>query len=903
MLNKPTELWIDALEFANKGGWKEDTQYVHLMGSGYLLAADDVGVPVQDAVTAISIPAAGRYRIWVRDRNWMRSHSPGQFSLIVNSEDTGNVLGKIPSDRWLWEIAGDFDLAEGENTLALHDHTGYFPRCASILITNDLDYVPPREVERLQKERARIKGLSTEVICGGNYDVIVAGGGPGGVPAAIAAARMGAKVLLIHNRPILGGNASSEIGVPSLGAEVAHPRAREGGIAEEIMRLRDRESEEISEWTNPMEALVAAEPNITVVRNSHVCDAEMESESVIRGVIAQDLLTLCKTRYTGKFFIDCTGDAWIGYYAGAKFRYGREAQYQHGESIAPEVADTLSMSGCVSSGNLPYMVDAGVETPFVLPPWCVKLAEDEENFGRSIKGPFVHWWMEAPNDYDDIWDGEEARDTLMTILMSSWDHMKNHWAKKDTLKNYKLNISGIINGRRESRRLIGDYILTQDDCTSGRTFEDTVSYSGWALDIHHPKGIFSGKEGPIYCAVGVPIVKIPYRCLYSKNIENLFCAGRNISTTHIALGTVRVQLTIMTLGQAVGTAAALCLKHNETPRGIYERHIKELQQLLIKNDQYIPGFKNEDEGDPCLTAKVTASSVSTTELFRRTFGVEGDLVPLDRPRATVSAIAKKYGNEFKALYLKLYSSNPEPIPVTIHACAEGNLDTAPNLGSIITAQAMVPPMQEGWVEFPVDLKIDRNTTGEYLRIWIDQTDGLYWRSIENLSLYRQVGEMGEDGTWKIKTGKGYNAAVKIPQDVYADCSPENVINGHSRILSKDIYEWVSDPEQELPQWIELAFEQAVDINTVGIVFDTDMTNPSTCIGYKFPEVSTCVKDYTVEVYDGAAWHKVADITDNFMRKSNHRFDTVKAEKLKVTVLKTCGSPSARITEIRSSLED
>ena len=223
MPNKPTELWIDALEFTDKGGWKEDTQYVHLMGSGYLLAADDVGAPVQDAVTTVRIPATGRYRVWVRDRNWMRSHSPGQFSLIINGADTGNVLGKVPSDRWLWEIAGDFDLTEGENTLALHDHTGYFPRCASILITNDFDYVPPREVERLQKERARIKGLDTTLRYGGDYDVIVAGGGPGGVPAAIAAARMGAKVLLIHNRPVLGGNASSEIGVPSLGAEVAHP--------------------------------------------------------------------------------------------------------------------------------------------------------------------------------------------------------------------------------------------------------------------------------------------------------------------------------------------------------------------------------------------------------------------------------------------------------------------------------------------------------------------------------------------------------------------------------------------------------------------------------------------------------------------------------------------------------
>ena len=182
MHNQFTKIWIDALDFETKGGWKEDTQYVHLMGSGYLIAADIPGVPVEDATIKVQIPQKDTYRIWTRDRNWFRPHNPGTFNLLVNGENNGKVLGAMPSDAWVWEIAGDFQLEAGEVELALHDLTGYFGRCASILITNDFDYTPSREIERIHKDRARIKGLQYAVQNGGHYDVIVAGGGPGRIP-------------------------------------------------------------------------------------------------------------------------------------------------------------------------------------------------------------------------------------------------------------------------------------------------------------------------------------------------------------------------------------------------------------------------------------------------------------------------------------------------------------------------------------------------------------------------------------------------------------------------------------------------------------------------------------------------------------------------------------------------
>ena len=188
-MNTNNTIWIDALDFEQKGGWKEDTQYVHLMGSGYLIAADEPGVPVEDATLTFQIPKDGTYRICVRDRNWLRPHSPGRFSILVDGKSTERTLGILPSDRWLWEIAGDVSLSCGEHTLSLHDLSGYFARCASIILTTDMDYLPSRELDRIHADRARFRGLSNELREGGDFDLIVVGGGPGGCPAAIAAAR------------------------------------------------------------------------------------------------------------------------------------------------------------------------------------------------------------------------------------------------------------------------------------------------------------------------------------------------------------------------------------------------------------------------------------------------------------------------------------------------------------------------------------------------------------------------------------------------------------------------------------------------------------------------------------------------------------------------------------------
>ena len=903
-MEKFVNIWIDALDFQEKGGWHLDTQFVHLMGSGYLLAADLPGVPVEDATATVNIPQKDTYRIWVRTRNWLRPHNPGTFNLLVNGESNGVVLGAMPSDAWVWEIAGDYALEAGEVTLTLHDLTGYFGRCASILITNDFDYVPPREIHRIHKDRARIKELDISQQFGGDYDVIVAGGGPGGAPAAIAAARRGAKTLLIQDRPVLGGNGSQEIGITFEGASSHYAYGREGGIAEELRRLRDSIPEYHGDWTAALTQLTRDQENLTVLYNYSVCDVQMKDEKTIESVIAMDMHDFGKRRFCAKVFIDCTGDGWLGYYAGAKYRFGREGQYQHNESLAPEIADTQTMSGCIRADHLPFMMKTDVVSQFHAPDWVPHLPSDPEEFARTINlpGTRMAWWLEAPNTYDELYDGEQSRDALILVLLGYYDYLKNHWQEHEAAKYLQMKFSSIMLGRRESRRFIGDYILTQDDCTEGARFPDGVSYTGWHIDIHHPEGIYSGKKGGLYCSVAANMPHVPFRSLYSVNIDNLMFAGRNISTTHLAMGTTRVQNTIATLGQAVGTAASMCVKLDVTPRGIYKNHIKTLQQQLLEDDLYIPGFKNEDPADPCLNATATASSTCTTEEFTTRRGVVGKLIPLDRARLVSMGVSRRQGDVEK-FYVKLHSACQDAKTVTVHAKVAGaNVDDfTPDATGGMCVQVSVPPMGENWIEVPLPLTVEPNKYLEscYIYVWIDAAEGISWRQLVGLNMYFHYGEQNDDGSWNIRSGRSYMIQRDTPQLQMANCSANNVTNGYNRIVDADHYEWVSDPAATLPQWIEVDFQKNATIDQVRLTFDTDLNNPITSWGGKKPTPARCVKDYTLCAFDGKEWIAIATVKDNFMRRNVHRFDPITAQKLRVTVTETWGDPSARIMEIRA----
>ena len=439
-------------------------------------------------------------------------------------------------------------------------------------------------------------------------DVVVVGGGMAGVCAAIAAARNGASVVLIQDRPVLGGNSSSEIRMHIVGADCHGSRkdtdSRETGILEELrlecaVRNPQRSA---SMWDLLLYEWVRREPNINLLLNTSCVGVQMASENRIGAVIAlrnntEDLFTI-----RGKIFIDCSGDGRLGVEAGAEFRKGREGRDEFGESLAPPKPDEKTLGSSILFIARRY----DRPMPFKPPEWIRKFprCEDLPHRPHSYWG-YGYWWVEWGGELDTIKDNERIRDELLAIALGVWDHIKNSGLHPDS-ENWALEWLGFLPGKRESRRFIGDYILTQHDLQRGEVFEDGVAYGGWPIDLHPPEGIDT-KEPP-NISTHVPLYNIPFRCLYSRNIANLLFAGRNISTTHVAFGSTRVMGTCSVVGQAAGTAASLCVRYNCTPRELGKEAIKELQQLLLKQDAYIIGVTNSDPYDIARTAEVRASS-------------------------------------------------------------------------------------------------------------------------------------------------------------------------------------------------------------------------------------------------------------------------------------------------------
>ena len=462
------------------------------------------------------------------------------------------------------------------------------------------------------------------------YDVVVVGGGMSGICAALAAARHGVRTALVHDRHVLGGNGSSEIRMHICGASenLAKPDLEEGGILYEIMLDNKSRNDyyNFSIWDMVLFSTVKRQKNLTVYLSTAMESCEMGEGSTIRSIDAYQLTTETHWKISGKVFIDCTGNATLGYYAEAEFRTGSEGRDEFGEPDAPGQPNKERMGNTL----LFKAVDRGHPVAFKKPDFARTFTEEELKYrthsavhGAQIKGEvdkayvrmtsfstssvdYGYWWIELPGETDDIIDEyEQIRDELVSCIYGIWDHLKNggdHGAE-----NYDLEWVGMLPGSREGRRLIGDYILNENDILSNRQFEDAVAYGGWPMDIHTAKGLYDFDELPSRVISFDGAYTIPYRSYYSKNISNLMMAGRDISASKMAMGSTRVMGTCAVGGQAVGTAAALCIKYDCDPRGAQE-HMRELQQMLLKDDAYIPGIWNEDPKDLARRAKVTATS-------------------------------------------------------------------------------------------------------------------------------------------------------------------------------------------------------------------------------------------------------------------------------------------------------
>lgn len=602
-------IWLDAINFEDYGGFIPETQFVREMGQPYLLA-NGVGAPGAPAVTRFCTTEEGYYRVHIRTKNWCPSYAPDGLVVEIDGTRAQKAAGEMHVSGWYFEVGGDFMLAAGEHTVKVYDTQGWFARFACLLITNDYDLTPSRELPVMKRQRAAILGLSDTCREEGGYDLIVVGGGVGGIVTAIAAARYGLKTALLHDRPLLGGNASDEACVALEGG--AHRGYHETGIVYELKAYRHHENKS---WSETFEVFTAREENLHVFCDLLVTGAET-ANGRITGLLAQGTRDLCEHHFTAPLYVDASGDGWLGYYAGALYRVGREAAFQHGESFAPPVADGNTMSGCATvpsktetlCGFQAEETDAPV--PFTAPAWASRLPEGDA-LGRTPSRLYCgEWWLEMPNDYDDLFEGEYVRDAMLRMSLGYFDWLKNSWCEKEKAANLRLKALGTYNAKRETRRLVGDYLMTENDFTEGRTFPDAVGYCGWNIDVHHVGGIFSGKDGKFTTNKKIPITPVPFGALCSKNISNLMMVGRCMSVTHLGLGPVRVQLTLGTLGQAVGTAAYLCRKWGELPRGIRHSHMDELQQLLLKDGMTIPGVTNHDPADLALQATPSATSAA-----------------------------------------------------------------------------------------------------------------------------------------------------------------------------------------------------------------------------------------------------------------------------------------------------
>ena len=559
---------LECEAFKSWGGWVNDTQFMDQMGSPYLLA-HGLGKPVENARTTFSVGCEGDYFVTARTKNWTAPWSKiaaGRFRILVDGEPLPNELGGAGSGEWTVETAGTLHLAKGSHTLELQDLTGFDGRCDWVEIKSH----PTVDIPDTPTETHHLTN-----------DLVVVGGGIAGITTAISAARLGLKVALVQDRPVLGGNNSSEVRVHLGGWQNKSPYPRLGDVVAEIGPKAGGNAQPAEVYEDDRKlAVVQAETNITLYLNTRANAVETSSDGTISSVSGVDTRTGKRTVFTGRWFVDATGDGTIGFLAGADYRMGREAKSETGEAWAPGKADGMTMGASVqwyAAGTKDGAVDR-----FPFEPWMIRFSDENAYLGLC-----GDWYWETGFGRDQIEEAEYIRDYGLLVAFSNWAFAKNSSKKREYLATNELKWVAYNAGRRESRRLLGDYVLSENDFDARTVFPDGACATTWTLDLHWPMPAKETNfDGEPFCSDSrnktIWPMAIPYRCYYSRNVPNLFMAGRDISVTHIALGTTRVMRTHGMMGEVVGMAAALCKKHDCQPRQIYERHLDELKDLMRK---------------------------------------------------------------------------------------------------------------------------------------------------------------------------------------------------------------------------------------------------------------------------------------------------------------------------------
>ncbi|MEV4895152.1 FAD-dependent oxidoreductase [Nonomuraea sp. NPDC055795] len=721
-------------------------------------------------------------------------------------------------------------------------------------------------------------------------DITVIGGGLAGTCAAIAAARLGRTVALVNNRPVLGGNSSSEVRVWVCGA-TGHGKnhhAREGGIMGELFvenQYRNPHGNPYF-WDTTILDAVRAEPNLSVFLNTdvrHVTAGPGGIESVTGWMMGSER----EITFESGLFLDCTGDGLVGHLAGASHRIGREGREEYGEPWAPEVPDDITLGSTL----LFYTKDAGEPVRYVPPDFAKDITRTSIPERRIIKAGdngCAYWWIEFGGELDTVHDNDRIRDELWSVIYGIWDHIKNSGQfDADTMT---LEWVGALPGKREYRRLLGDYVLTQHDVLGQTPFEDRVAFGGWSIDLHPPQGMYATEAGAKQ-QYADGIYHIPYRSLYSVDVPNLLMAGRNISASHVAFGSTRVMATCATIGQAAGTAAALCAATGARPRDL---PVADLQRTLLREDASVVGLRYDDPADLCGTAAATASGTLTrlvADTPQEAWRLDADagiVLPVDPSLTGVRLLLDAAGDTTLTVELhdpvlgqnyvprELVATREIALAAGEKQWAELGLDwhpeTARNAFLLVKANPLVSlhvadqatPGVLCFTRVPLPPQAE---SPQPLREWSDR--GLLRR------------------TFCLETG------------ATAAFAPGKALDGYQRPYAGP-HMWVS---ATLPAELELRWPEPVTIGRVEVIADDDVNEDLINLHHHrtpFEIIPTLVRDYRVEALVGGRWRQVAETRGNRRRRIAHPLpEPVTAEGLRIVVEASNGAPSAHLIAVRA----
>ncbi|WNR45627.1 FAD-dependent oxidoreductase [Paenibacillus roseipurpureus] len=745
------------------------------------------------------------------------------------------------------------------------------------------------------------------------YDVVVCGGGLAGVCAAVASARSGAATCLIQDRPVFGGNSSSEIRVPPQGAANFHAYARETGILSELLqeeRAKNHENNHDNGLANSIWDLilynkVVSTEGLTFHLNTSVTDVEVRDGN-LTGIRASVANAETELKITGTVFIDCTGDGVIAAMAGCSWRMGTEGRSEFGEDHAPNEPSTDVMGSSIHFRAR----DIGRPIPFQAPEWAYSYDDPSVFYqgGRIPNSPENgYWWIELGVPWHTIYDNEKLRHELTRHVLGIWDYIKNKDPQLQAqASHFAIDWIGQVPGKRESRRIEGLYMMTEKDTQADALCEDEIAYGGWFIDLHSAGGLLAafselgakdGHESASMHRSYVGPYRIPLRSLVARDISNLMLAGRNISVTHVVLGSLRVQGTTALLGQAAGTAAAYSVTAtlgNMHAFVMNKEAVAAVQQRLLLDDCFLLGLGHTDLCDLAKEATVIASS---QEFFE---GSSHEPLPQESNRL-VAKHAQWIGtgsgriDTVRCLISNL-SEQPQKLEATLWQVDhiwDYRVDPGAQLASYCT---VVPPGPSPlWVDMPIRGELSENLQSRYLRLDLGANSQLAWHSTNEVAYGMPAAyDMGNGSMRRLGDGKSMAIIVDPAQDCYA---PSNVLSGTTRPY-RHTNIWRAASEEPLPAWLELEWTDQRLVRTIQLTFGGQLLRD-----YRFdPALSRspdCPKRYLISMWSDGGWRELVTVTDNIARQRRHVLDaSVFMSKLRVTFLEMNGESPPSLYEVR-----